>query len=174
VFFLLGGGARQAALKEHVNKNGLDNVIIADERPVADVPYLIARSDVCFASVLPAPYPRKVISVKIFEYLACEKPVVGSLAGESAVVVERSGGGINVQPGDSRAVADAILDLFHDPARRAAMGKAGRRYVEENFSRGAWASKLERKISSIGAGPSPGAEVAIMHGEVSASPSATE
>ena len=77
--------------------------------------------------VRPEPYPKKVISVKIFEYLACEKPVVGALSGESARVLRDSQGGIVVPLGDARATADAILTLYHSPERRALMGKLGRR-----------------------------------------------
>jgi glycosyltransferase involved in cell wall biosynthesis len=127
----------------------LDNVIFAGERRVEDVPPLIACADVCFAAVRPEPYPKKVISVKIFEYLACERPVVGALSGESARVLAESNGGIVVAPGDVRAVADAILALRRDAASRAAMGRAGRRYVEEHFSRSVWALRLERRLVEL-------------------------
>jgi glycosyltransferase involved in cell wall biosynthesis len=149
VFFLLGNGARRAALVEQAAALKLDNVIFGDERPVGDIAALISRADVCFAAVRPEPYPKKVISVKVFEYLACERPVVGALSGESARVLAESGGGIVVTPGDARAVADAVLELYKDPARRASMGAAGRRYVEEHYSRAAWAARLEQRINEL-------------------------
>jgi glycosyltransferase involved in cell wall biosynthesis len=113
------------------------------------VPALIARADLCFAAVRPEAYPKKVISVKVFEYLACERAVVGALSGESARVLEESGGGVVVAPGDARAVADAVLELYGYAARRAALGAAGRRYVEEHYSRSAWAARLERRIVEL-------------------------
>jgi hypothetical protein len=73
----------------------------------------------------------------------------GALSGESARVLAESGGGVVVEPGDARAVADAVLELYRDPARRAAMGEAGRRYVEENYSRAAWAGRLEQRIVEL-------------------------
>ncbi|HEY0079670.1 MAG TPA: glycosyltransferase family 4 protein [Pyrinomonadaceae bacterium] len=149
VFFLLGGGARRDALMEYAKEKQLDNVIFGEERSVREVPAIMARADVCFAAVRPEQYPKKVISVKVFEYLACEKPVVGALGGESARVLEQSGGGIVVAPGDARATADAILTLYRDPLRRAAMGKSGRRYVEENYSRSAWAARLEKAVVKL-------------------------
>ncbi|MGQ0763395.1 MAG: glycosyltransferase family 4 protein [Acidobacteriota bacterium] len=149
VFFLLGNGARRDALVSQARQMKLDNVIFGDERIVGQVPSLLARADVCFAAVRPEPYPRKVISVKVFEYLACEKPVVGALSGESARVLEESGGGIVVPPGDAHATAEAIRSLFHDHERRAAMGKAGRRYVDEHYSRSVWAIRLERRLKEV-------------------------
>jgi glycosyltransferase involved in cell wall biosynthesis len=156
VFLLVGNGARRDALAEQARELGLDNVVFGGERRVEDVPQLIARADVCFAAVRPEPYPKKVISVKVFEYLACERPVVGALSGESARVLAESGGGIVVAPGDARAVADAILALRADPARRAAMGRSGRRYVERHFSRAAQAARLERRLAEVcGHAPPP-------------------
>ncbi|HWS87557.1 MAG TPA: glycosyltransferase family 4 protein [Pyrinomonadaceae bacterium] len=149
VFFLLGNGARREALLAQARELKLDNVIFGGERPVEEVPSLIARADVCFAAVRPEPYPKKVISVKVFEYMACERPVVGALSGESARVIEESGGGLVVAPGDARATASAILELYRDPSRRAQMGAAGRRYVEEHYSRSAWAARLERRIREL-------------------------
>jgi glycosyltransferase involved in cell wall biosynthesis len=149
VFFLLGNGARKEALVTQAKELGLDNVIFGDERIVQDVPSLIARADVCFAAVRPENYPKKVISVKVFEYLACEKPVVGALSGESARVLQESGGGIVVPPGDGRATADAILRLYNDPDLRRKCGVAGRRYVDENYSRSMWAARFEKRLNAL-------------------------
>ena len=171
VFFLLGDGARRKALEKYIETENLENVIIAGGRAVKDVPAIIARADVCFAAVSPEVYSKKLISVKLFEYLACEKPVIGAVAGESARVLEESGGGVVVPPGDADGIVNAILDLYNDPNKCEAMGKAGRRYVEEKFSRRDWAARLELRIATFGVGSPPGAE-ATMDGEVpSSSPS---
>lgn len=147
VFFLVGDGARRDELVKQAREKGLDNVIFGTERSVKEIPSLLARADLCFAAVRPEPYPRKVISVKVFEYLACEKPVVGALSGESARILEESGGGIVVPPGDAQATAKAIMALYHAPAlERRTMGEKGRRYVEENYSRSLWAARLEQRL----------------------------
>jgi glycosyltransferase involved in cell wall biosynthesis len=160
VFFLRGEGPRREALEAQARDLGLENVVFGGERPIEDVPYLLARADVCVTNLLPDLYLQKIVSVKIFEYLACEKPVVGALAGEGARVLEESGGGIVVAPGDARALADAVLELEADPERRREMGEAGRRYVVENHSRAAIAARLEELLAELtggrnGAGTSP-------------------
>jgi glycosyltransferase involved in cell wall biosynthesis len=152
VFFWVGSGARLEALRDRAQRMGLNNIVFGGERKVEEIPHLLARADVCLSALLSAPYLEKIITVKVFEYLACEKPVVAALAGETARVIRESGGGIVVPPNDSRAMADAVLSLYRDPQRRAAMGRRGRTYVEENFSRAIWATRLERMLREICAG----------------------
>ena len=149
VFYLLGSGARREALMERAERLGLDNVIFGGERRVDEIPFLLARADVCLSALLPDPYLEKIITVKLFEYLACEKPVVAALAGETARVLTDSGGGIVVPPGAARSMAEAILGLYQQPERRIAMGKVGRRYVEEHFSRSMWAAQLEVMLKAL-------------------------
>ena len=147
LFFLLGNGARREALERLIRDKGLDNVVIAEEKPVEVVPHLLARADVCFAACRPEPYPKKLISVKVFEYLACERPVVGCFEGESARIITESGGGIVVPPGQPDRVAEAILSLYDAPELRKSMGIAGREYVERSFSRSDLAMKFEKLLS---------------------------
>jgi colanic acid biosynthesis glycosyl transferase WcaI len=151
-FFIRGEGPRRQALEDRVAELGLENVLFGGELPIEEVPQLLARADVCVTNLLPDPYLEKIVSVKVFEYLACEKPVVGALRGEGARVLEESGGGITVAPGDAQAMAAAILELRDDPERREALGKAGRRYVEEHYSRAVIAATLERLLGELTAG----------------------
>jgi glycosyltransferase involved in cell wall biosynthesis len=50
-----------------------------------------------------------------------------------------------VAPEDSKALAEAIRALAADPARRAAMGRRGRAYVERFFDR----AELAREYRKI-------------------------
>ena len=149
VFFIRGEGPRRDALQAQARDLGLTNVIFGGERPIEDVPYLLARADVCVTNLLPDPYLEKIVSVKVFEYLACERAVVGGLRGEGARVLEESGGGIAVEPGDARAMADAVRELLDSPERRAEMGASGRRYVEQHHSRAAIAARLEELLVEV-------------------------
>ena len=66
--------------------------------------------------------------------MACGTPVVATTAGAFPEVIADGETGILVPPADARALADAIAALLADPARRAAMGAAGTRRIEEQFS----------------------------------------
>jgi glycosyltransferase involved in cell wall biosynthesis len=110
---------------------------------------LLARADVCLSTQISSPYFTKNISAKIFEYFACEKPVLAAQAGETARLVEESGGGVVVPAGDPHAIANAVLTLYKHPVLRLRMGKSGRRYVEANYSRAAIAARLERVLCEV-------------------------
>lgn len=143
LFALVGGGACENELRQYAERMRLTNVVFLGEQQVTDVPLLIARADVCVSSLLASPYLEKIISVKVFEYLACGKPVIGLHSGETARVLNESKASMVVYPGDAAALARAIRTLYGDPKLRATLGRQGRQYVERYYSRRAIAMRFE-------------------------------
>ena len=74
--------------------------------------------------------------------MAAGRPVALAIDGVIREVVEAAGCGIFAQPGDPSALAEAIQTLASDPGRSRQMGLAGRKYLEEHFSRNKIAEKL--------------------------------
>jgi type III pantothenate kinase len=75
------------------------------------------------------------------EAMACEAPVVASGVGGMLEVVEDGVTGILVPPAEPATLAAALTRVLADRSLAQAMGRAGRRRVEERF---AWASVAER------------------------------
>lgn len=142
VFAFAGGGARESELRQRAERMQLKNIVFLGEQQVADVPFLIARANVCVSSLLPSFYLEKIVSVKIYEYLACGKPVIGLHSGETARLLNESGAALVVTPGDAEGCAEAVLRLYRDPELCAQLGGRGRGYIEQNFSRRAIAMRL--------------------------------
>lgn len=69
--------------------------------------------------------------LKIYEAMAMDRPVVSTTIGAEGLPLE-SGRHLLLADAPS-AQADAILGLLADPARAAALGRAGGRYVRESF-----------------------------------------
>jgi glycosyltransferase involved in cell wall biosynthesis len=61
------------------------------------------------------------------------RPVIAASIGGLEDLVREGKTGLLVPPGESAPLAEAMLDLAHDPARAAAMGAAGRTRALERF-----------------------------------------
>jgi len=144
----VGDGADKPRLGRRVAELGLANVTLAPAVPPGQVPELLAAADVCLVTLRDVPLFATFIPSKMFEYLAAAKPVIGAVTGESAQIL-REAGAVVVPPEDSEALARAISELAADPARRLAMGRQGRTYVERFFDRTELAKEY-RKILEAG------------------------
>jgi glycosyltransferase involved in cell wall biosynthesis len=124
------------------------NVIFLGQQPVDRVPQLMANSDVQLVSLKDLPLFRATLPSKIQAVLACGRPLVGAVAGDAARIIEESGAGTAVPPGDASALAGALRRL-HDlgAEHRNAMGRAGRQYYLDRFSARVGSTALANLVS---------------------------
>jgi glycosyltransferase involved in cell wall biosynthesis len=74
------------------------------------------------------------LGTSLLDAMACEKAIVATRAGGIPEVVEDQVNGVLVEPRDHHAMADAIIDLLSDEARRRTMAAAGLARVRERFT----------------------------------------
>ncbi len=96
-------------LKEMCESRSINNVIFHDAVPEAELADYIALSDIGLHVQRGLEIARMAVPVKMFSYMACEKPVLLALEGEAAEILEAADAGIVVPPEDPPALADAIL-----------------------------------------------------------------
>lgn len=107
----------------------------------AEVGPLLAAADlVVHCAVRPEPF-----GLVLLEAMALGRPVVAAAAGGVLEIVQDGVSGVLVRPGDSRALADTIVALLNDPARRARIGAAGRARVATEFT----ASRMARAVEEL-------------------------
>ena len=70
----------------------------------------------------------------LFEAMASGVPVVQPRHGAFPEIIERTGGGLLVDPDDPQALADGLAALRSDPALAEALGKAGASAVRTHYS----------------------------------------
>ena len=70
--------------------------------------------------------------LSVMEYMEGGKPVVATRVG-GVPETAAPGAGVLVEPGDARALADALASLLADPDAWPAMGARGRAHVEANL-----------------------------------------
>ena len=143
VFCLIGEGPVKSALVARAEAEGLANVRFLPPVPLAEItPYLTA-ADALLVPLRRDPIFDTFIPSKLFDFLACARPVILMVGGEAREVLEAAGGGMFVEPGDAPGLADAVLRLAQsDPQERVAMGARGRTYVLAHFTRQAQGQRL--------------------------------
>jgi glycosyltransferase involved in cell wall biosynthesis len=96
----------------------------------SDAPLFAAASDVfVLPSTIPEGLPRSVIEAMAYRR-AC---IVTNFGGGAELVVDGISG-LQVPPGDARAIADAIARLYEDDALRARIGEAARQRIGTSFN----------------------------------------
>lgn len=104
----------------------------------ADVPARLCEWDLFALPSRHDPFP-----IALLEAMGSALPVVGTdVDGISELVTPETG--ILVPPDDPVRLADAIVELHRDPARRATLGAAGRARVLESFTPERQAESLHR------------------------------
>jgi len=81
-----------------------------------------------------APSFHETFGFVYLEAMSYGKPVIGCKVGGVPEVVKHGEVGILVEPSNPRQLAEAIIRLLSQPEELIRMGKAARRWVEENFA----------------------------------------
>ena len=152
VYLLVGEGARRSELQGKAGARALSKVIFAGQQSRERVADFLAASDAVLVHLKKAELFKHVIPSKIFEIMACARPIIMGVAGEGGRIVEEAGAGIAIEPENTDDFLRAVEELRADGERRRKMGAAGRRYVEANFDREKLAEDYLRQLEEVAAG----------------------
>jgi glycosyltransferase involved in cell wall biosynthesis len=94
-----------------------------------------------------SPHVREKELTKFFEYMAAGLPIICSDFPVWRDLVERTGAGVCVPPGDAGAALAAVMDLVRDPERARAMSLAGQNAARTRFS---WETQARRLVELYG------------------------
>jgi len=153
MLLLVGEGQTKPALEALVRQRGLEEVVSFVGRVEFDeVPWWIGASDCCVVLHRAVRfYPGD--SMKLWEYLACARPVVATAGEGYGDFIERLGAGVSVKSDDAVALAKGLCRLIASPATANKMGQSGRTAVLETHTWEARAVELERALGILPAEP---------------------
>lgn len=113
-------------------------------QPHERLPQVLGSADVLVALLEPEAGAFSVPS-KILTYFCAARPLLVSVPPDNLAVrvVERSGGGVVVEPGDTSALLGAAERLLADDELRGELGRRGRAYAETTFDVDSVARRFE-------------------------------
>ncbi|MBR0697918.1 glycosyltransferase family 4 protein [Bradyrhizobium lablabi] len=127
-------GVGVAHLEQAKAEFGLDNLVLLPLQPFADLPKVLATSDVAVATIEPEAGIFSVPS-KVQSYFCAGRPVLLAAPRENLAsdVVRRNGAGLVVDPVDQPAFLEAALRLLDDGALRANAAAKARSFALDNY-----------------------------------------
>lgn len=142
-FMIVGQGRLEDQLKEHARALGIaERVTFTGVRH--DIPDILAQTDVFMLSSLWEGLP-----VTAVEAMAAARPVVLTDVGGNRDLVEHGLHGLIVPPGDTSALAQALVYLLGNDQLRRDMGHAARERVRRDFSMETFVHRHEALYQSL-------------------------
>jgi glycosyltransferase involved in cell wall biosynthesis len=149
MFLLIGEGAEKERLVKLAAGRGLNNIQFFAQQPRERIPIYVSAADVCLVMLRKNDLFKTVIPTKLLEYMACERPVIVAVDGHARQIIEEAGAGVFVEPENSRALVEGILDVAAAPERRQKMGASGRQFILNKFSREETAQEYIRVLEGL-------------------------
>jgi glycosyltransferase involved in cell wall biosynthesis len=131
-------------LRRRREEERLLNLRLLPFQPYAVLPDVLASGDVLL-SLLEANAGAFSVPSKVLSYLCAGRALLAAVPSDnlSADVVQRSGGGVVVDPGDEAGLVASATRLLADIGLREELGHRARRYAEETFDVGSIGDKFE-------------------------------
>jgi glycosyltransferase involved in cell wall biosynthesis len=132
-FVVVGQGT--GILKRGINvRNAIDRAGLADKIIMAgyrwDTPDIYAACDM----IVIASLRTEASPIVLREAFASGRPVIATKVGDIPEIIEHRQNGLLIEPGDSKALAAAILEFIRDPNLAAHCATNGLSYARKHFS----------------------------------------
>lgn len=145
---MVGEGPVKAELERHARDLGVENVIFCDGVPLEEVAALINACDAMIVPLRRLAILNGLIPSKVFDYMACAKPVILMVDGEARSLIEQADAGVYVEAENADLLAEAIRQLASEPAEAKRMGPNGRSFVLGHYVRSEQARRLEQVLTT--------------------------
>jgi colanic acid biosynthesis glycosyl transferase WcaI len=153
-FLIIGEGVKGPALEDFARENGLDNVSFLPYQPRQQLPEIMASADISLVT-LNSDSALSSLPSKVFSIMASARPILAITPSQSelAHLVEASGCGITVAPGQPQALVEAIQEYKNQLTVLQGMGLRGRIQLETKYTRAGCVGSYEQMLLDlVGAG----------------------
>ncbi len=121
--------ANVTAMLAALSEDERSRVVLIDDFPDADGPSIMDACD-----LLALPSSEEAFGLVMIEAWMCGKPVIGADIASTRCIIDSGVDGWTAKPFDAPDLAEKILDLLADPAKRAKFGARGRAKVLSRYT----------------------------------------
>lgn len=149
-FHIVGSGSELDACIELAGELDASNIVFHGRHPIDEMPAYYAASDAMLATFSASPILGYTLPRKVQSYLAAGKPVLGTLVGEAARVMDEAGCGLRCDAENAAGLAAICREFAGLPeGARQAFGAAGRAYYEVHFTKQKFLDTLEGELREL-------------------------
>jgi glycosyltransferase involved in cell wall biosynthesis len=152
----VGDGPERTRLTADAQKQGLSNILFHGRQPKERMPAIVNASTIGAAVLQRNPTFLTVYPNKVFDYMACAKPVLLGIDGVARqLVCGEADAGRFAAPEDPAMLARHIIELIDSPIERARLGANGLRWVKANAGREQLAARYLGILEELGSNDLP-------------------
>ncbi|MDC0499758.1 glycosyltransferase family 4 protein [Paracoccaceae bacterium] len=147
-WIVIGSGRDCERVQYRVKQFGLDDIFhFLGRYPSTQMPYFFAHADAMLVSLLRNDIFALTVPYKVQSYMACGKPIIGSLDGEGARIIREAGAGLCAEPQSPASFSEAVITLVEaSQDQRDQMAEASRSYFLKNYHQTMVFDQLESNL----------------------------
>jgi glycosyltransferase involved in cell wall biosynthesis len=150
LWIIVGTGRKIDFLKERIKDENINNVILAGNKKIEEVPFYLKLADILLVSLKSGKGLSATIPGKLQTYLSTNKFILGFLKGEAEKIINESKIGITCNPNNPRMLAKIILKLQNNKKLYDIIHyKRGTKYINKFFRKETILAKLNNIIINI-------------------------
>ncbi len=144
-FHIVGDGSDYNRLKILKEKLDLDNVTFHGRQPLEKMPKYYSMADAMLVTLEDDPTLSMTLPGKVQTYMAAGKPIIGSINGETALVIKAAECGYCSSAENENELTEIILK-FISYKDKEHFSLSARKYYEDNFRKELFIQKLEKEL----------------------------
>lgn len=148
---ILGDGSEFENIKAKVKEYKLEEtVILLGRKPSTEMPKYFKASQGLIVTLKDEDIFKLTLPAKVQSYMAAGKPILGAINGEGMKVIRKSNCGLAGPAEDHKSLYENVLRLYNmTPEQREALGRNGKEYFFNNYTRELLLEKLENSLKNI-------------------------
>jgi len=148
-FIIVGDSGRNNQLQDILDEFEPSNLTWVGLKKHEQVPYYISSFDVAVNPVNPSEAFESIVTVKFYEYLACEVPVITCGKGLLKEIGDASGATVTISPQEPEELFRQIRILKSNRSKISELSAKSRAFVNDKYSRKRLANALSLVLKSM-------------------------